>query len=239
MVAMLVALVIGGAAFVAARAILPGLADALARIRGARAAVAAALPVDRPVGMLDRLLAGRRRQRMRGQLPAALQAVATSVRAGLSLPQALQAAGRQVPAPLGEEFARIAEETALGATLDRALESFEARVALPDVRLLVASLSLSRATGASLAPLLDRLVETLRERERLRGQVQALTAQGRMSGWVVGLAPVGLLAAMAVADPEYLRPMIATPAGWFLLGLAALLEVLGAVTIRAMVRVEA
>jgi tight adherence protein B len=176
---------------------------------------------------------------MRGQLPAALQVLATSVRAGLSLPQALRAAGEQAPAPLGLEFARIAEEAALGATLDRALENFERRLALPEARLLVASLALARATGASLAPLLDRLVETLRERDRLRGQVRALTAQGRLSGWVVGAAPAVLLAAMALADPEYLRPLIATPAGWALLGLAALLEVLGALTIRAVVRVEA
>jgi tight adherence protein B len=127
----------------------------------------------------------------------------------------------------------------MGGTMESALAGFERRVALPEVRMLVAGLNLARTTGASLAPLLERIAETLRERERMRGQLRALTAQGRLSGWVVGLTPVALLMVMGAVDPGFVRPLFTTPAGLLLLGVAVVLEALGALAIRAVVRVEA
>jgi len=168
----------------------------------------------------------------------ALLAMSTSVRAGLSLSQALGAAGERTPAPLGEELTRVSGELALGGTMEAALRGMEKRIPLPEMRMLVAGLELARTTGASLAPLLDRLAETLRERERLRGQLRAMTAQGRLSGWVVGMVPVALLGVMSLIDPGFVRPLFATPAGWMLLGSAVFLEGLGALTIRAMMRVD-
>lgn len=189
-------------------------------------------------GPIARWLARRRGDRLRDQLPEGLGALATSVRAGLSLPQALATAGGTVAEPLGGEFRRIVEEVRLGGTLDRALDGLEARVPLPDVTLLVAGLKLARSTGGGLAPLLDRVAESVRERARLRGHVRALTAQGRLSGWVVGSMPVVLLVLMAFIDPAFIRPLVATPAGWLILAAAAVLEGFGALTIRAVIRVE-
>ena len=187
---------------------------------------------------LSRLLRARRVARVREQLPAALGTISTSVRAGLSLPQALQAASEQVPDPAGGELRTVVAETRMASTLDEALDRLGARVPLPEVGFLVSGLKLSRATGGNLAPLLDRLAETLRERERLRGQFRTLTAQARLSGWVVGLTPVALLAIMSVLDPEFVAPLWGTGAGWVLLGVAALLEILGVLAIRAVVRTE-
>lgn len=186
-----------------------------------------------------KLMAARKLGQARDALPGALLAMSTSVRAGLSLTQAIAAAGERTGGSLGAELGRVAGETALGGTLESALAAFERRVPLPEVRLLVAGLNLARVTGASLAPLLDRVAETLRERERVRGQVRALTAQGRLSGVVVGLTPVALVAVMGTVDPDFVRPLFTTPAGWLLLGVAAVLEALGALAIRAVVRVEA
>jgi tight adherence protein B len=103
---------------------------------------------------------------------------------------------------------------------------------------MTAGLSLARATGGSLAPLLDTLAETLRERERLRGQVRALTAQGRLSGYVVGATPVVMLLVMWLIDPAFVAPVFTTPLGYGMLAAAAVLEALGAVGIRAVVRIE-
>jgi tight adherence protein B len=189
-------------------------------------------------GWMARLGRARRFARIRAQLPEALGAMSTAVRAGLSLPQALRETAARTPAPLGAELAAVEQQTALGGTLDAALAALERRVPLPEVRLLVSGLGLARATGASLAPLLDRIAATLRERERLRGQVRALTAQGRLSGWVVGVTPVVLLGVMLAVDPAFLDPMLRSPAGWGLLGLAAVLETAGALLIRAVVAVE-
>jgi len=185
-----------------------------------------------------RILHRRRLSRLRNQLPQALVVLSTSVRAGLSLPQALKAASEQVPAPAGEEFGAVVRDTALGGTTDAALASFERRAPLPEVRFLVAGLGLARATGGSLAPLLDSIAETLKERERLRGQARALSAQGRLSGWVVGSVPVVMLAVMYLIDPVFVGPLFTTPPGLIMLGAAIVLEALGALGIHAVVAID-
>lgn len=238
--AILLGLLVGWMAALLAFGAWPGLQAAGSRLRAARTSGAPArVPGDAaPLPWLDRIFAARRLERIRAQLPEAIVGLATSVRAGLSLPQAVQAAGERVPEPLGPEFRAVGEACALGATLERALDALERRAPLAETRLLVAGCKLSRVTGGALAPLLDRLADTLRERERLRGQVRALTAQGRLSGAVVGSLPVLLLGGMAVFDPAFLRPMVSTPAGWLMLGAAVCLELLGLFAIRAVTRVE-
>ena len=187
---------------------------------------------------IDRVLGARRLNKLRAQLPETLGALSTSVRAGLSLQQAVQAASAQMTGPAGEELRHIWGDTSLGGTLDGALTSFESRVPLPEVKLLVAGLKLARTTGGSLAPLLDRIAETLREREQMRGQVRVLTAQGRLSGWVVGATPLVLMGLISLIDPAFLRPLWTTGAGWMILAAAAVLETLGILGVRAVVRID-
>jgi tight adherence protein B len=215
---------------------LPGWMEWLGRMR--RPGASPTEVSDHVPGWWGRLVATRRLARLRAQLPEGLGTLSTSVRAGLSLPQALAQGADSIPPPLGEELRRMTRETALGGTLEASLAGFERRAPLPEIHLLVAALNLARTTGGSLAPLLDQLTDTLRERERLRGHVKTLTAQGRLSGWVVGLMPVVLLVVVSAVDPEFLSPLLHTPAGLVLLGVAVVLEVIGAVAIRAVVRVE-
>ena len=233
--ALLVGCLVGTAFGLGAFVLLPPLGR-LAALPGKRVPDA---PKAEHASLLDRFLAARRLGKLRAQLPAALSALSTSVKAGLSLPQAVQAAGESLDAPLGGEFRRMAAEMELGGTLDAALVSLEGRAPIPEIRLLSAGLRLARTTGGSLGPLLDQLTDTIREREKLRGQLKAMTAQGRLSGYVMGATPAVLIGAMAVLDPEFLRPLIATPTGWMVLAAAAVLEIIGAVAIRAVVRVEA
>lgn len=190
------------------------------------------------VPFLGRLFMRRRENELRRQLPSALVSLAGSVRAGLSLPQAIQAAGNSVAWPLGEEFNLLVNEIEHGGSLDRALADLDRRTGVPEVRFMAAGLRVARATGGGLAPLLERLAETMRERERLRGQVKSLTAQGRLSGWVVGAIPFVLLLGIGLIDPEFIRPLFLTGFGWSILAAAGFLELIGVIAIRAVVRIE-
>jgi len=237
--ALILAFLAGLSCFLAAFALAPRVPALLGAVESARIAwISGSDSSPRVRGRFWRFFHARRLSRFRAQLPSALVVLSTSVRAGLSLPQAVQAASEQIPAPAGEEFGAVARDTALGGTIDAGLAALEKRAPLPEVRFLVAGLSLARATGGSLAPLLDSIAETLRERERLRGQARALTAQGRLSGWVVGAVPVVMLVVMYLIDPVFVSPLFTTPPGWIMLGTAAVLETLGALGIRAVVAID-
>lgn len=186
----------------------------------------------------SRWLAFRKERELRRQLPSALISLASSVRAGLSLPQAIQAAGKSLSWPLGDEFRALTTEVEHGGNFDRALAGLEGRTGVPEIRYMAAGLRMARAAGGGLAPLLERLADSMRERERLRGQVKSLTAQGRLSGWVVGAIPAVLLLGIGLIDPEFIRPLFLTRAGWFILALAGLLELAGIFAIRAVIRIE-
>ena len=215
--------------------------DGIAAVRqwykALRSAGTSRVPVKLPSG-LRRIFHARRLAQVRTHLPQALSAMGTSVRAGLSLTQALDAAAKRVPEPLGGELKAIAEESAKGGTIDRALVSLEERLPVPEVQLMSACLRLARSTGGNLAPLLDQLTETIRERERMAGHVRALTAQGRLSAWIIGAMPFVLIGIMLIVDPAFIRPMFATPIGWMMLGVGAVLEALGVFVLNMIVRVE-
>lgn len=185
-----------------------------------------------------RWLAFRKEKALRRQLQPALISLASSVRAGLSLPQAIQAAGKSLPWPLGEEFRMLIAEVEHGGNFDRALAGLERRARIPEVKSMAAGLRIARVAGGGLAPLLERLAESMRERERLRGQVKSLTAQGRLSGWVVGAIPVVLLAGIGLIDPEFVKPLFLTRIGWLILALAVFLELAGIFAIRALIKID-
>ena len=196
----------------------------------------ALIPARLPV--LGRWLAFRREREIRRQLPSALVSIASSVRAGLSLPQALQAAGKSMAWPLGGEFQILTAEVEHGGNFDRALAGLENRSRVAEVRFMVAGLRMARAAGGGLAPLLERLAESMREREMVKRQVKSLTAQGRLSGWVVGMIPAVLLVGIGMIDPEFIKPLFFTRIGWLILTMAGLLELAGILVIRAVVRID-
>jgi tight adherence protein B len=153
-------------------------------------------------------LIGRKRQRRReqfeAQFPDALESLARMMRAGHPLASAFEVLGAEVPAPLGAEFRRMADERRLGAPLDEVMESFVARVRVDEVRLFVAATLLQARTGGRLTEVLERLAETLRESAALRGEVRALSAQGKMTGTVLTLLPLGIATMLYVTAPDFL-----------------------------------
>lgn len=195
---------------------------------------------------LPRWRRARARQRMfreqAEQLPAFLEALAAGLRAGLSFPQSVAAAEEDLGEPSRGLCRRLLRGLQLGDApeqlLAREAEAWDGALAT-DGRLLATAVGIQREAGGDLSVQLDQLVETLRERQRLQAQVEALTAQGRLSAWVVGLLPLVLLLALQWIDPELLAPLFHSRTGWVLLALAALMEAAGVLLLRRIVDIQA
>ena len=150
----------------------------------------------------------RRIKRFVQQLPFALDLIKSSLEAGHSLLRGLQVVVGEFEDPIATEFRSVIEQTRLGFPLPRAMEEMLKRVPDDDLRLLIVAVRVQSEVGSSLAVIIERLAEIVRIRQRLGAQVRALTAQARMSGWVVAALPVILLAAFSVIQPSYTHTLI-------------------------------
>jgi tight adherence protein B len=167
-----------------------------------------------------------------GQLAEALQLLAGSLRAGQSLAQALNNVANDAPSPSAEEYRRALTETRLGRDLTDALYAVGDRMHSEDFEWVVGAIDINRTTGGDLAVILDRVTETIRQRDRLRGQVRTLSAEGRLSGWVVGLLPPGVFGFVYMTNREYMAKFFESSLGYVLLGGAAFLLAVGALWLR-------
>lgn len=199
------------------------------------ATVIAALAMPR---LWLRALRARRQARLALQVPDALALWAGLLRAGQSSQQALGQVAQRQSAPLGEELRLVLGQLRMGVTLEAAMESLRERVPLGDLRLLSTLLATQREIGGNLAESLQRLADTLRARQQMEARIVALTAQGRMQGLVVGVLPLLLLAALYVMEPEAMRVLHTSWQGWVALGAIAVLELVGFLLIRRIVRIE-
>ncbi|HEY0839073.1 MAG TPA: type II secretion system F family protein [Vulgatibacter sp.] len=172
------------------------------------------------------------------QLVDTLQAMASALRAGLTLPQTLESIAREAPFPIGPELSLVVKELKLGVPLEEALENLASRVDSTDLSLVVVSTNTARQLGGNMAEMFETISQTIRERFRLQGRIAALTSQGRMQGWVVAALPVLLGIAMRWIRPDLVDPMLAHPFGWALVGLVIVLELTGMVLIRRIVAVD-
>ncbi len=181
------------------------------------------------------LLAGRRRKQFVDQLAETLQLLTGSLRAGNGLTQALDTVGRESESPTSEEFRRVLVETRLGRDLSGALQAVAERMRSQDMLWVVQAIDINREIGGNLAEILDTITGTIRDRSRLRRQVSALTAEGRLSALVVMILPFVLSAVMAVINPEYLSPLYSTLTGVLLLGVGGAALLVGGLWLRKLV----
>lgn len=187
------------------------------------------------------VLAWLRRRRVAAlsvQWPDAVMLVAGALRAGSSLPQAIAQSARELPAPGGRELDLVVREQRLGVGLDAALAGLERRVPLEEVTLFVAALRIAQDSGGNLAETLERLAETLRRKAAVEGRIDALTAQGRLQGWVMAAMPVAVGGALFAIDPDAMRPLISTWQGLGVCALVAALLALGLHAIRRIVDID-
>ncbi|SDP47444.1 tight adherence protein B [Klenkia soli] len=203
-------------------------------------ALAALLLVGVPIGAWGFLSvrAGRRRKAFAEQLDDALQLMASSLRAGLSLLRAIDAVSKDTPAPMSEEFSRVVNEVRVGRDVTEALAEVAERTGSDDFRWLVQAIGVHREVGGNLAEVLDRVGETLRDRAQLFRQARALSAEGRTSGIVLLALPFGVVLLMSLSAPAYLTPLFSTGTGWLLLLVALGLMAVGAFWLRSIVKLR-
>lgn len=201
------------------------------------AAAGAALLAVTPLALL-RWLRQRRFAALSAQLPDALQLLAASLRAGLSLSGALQQLARELPPPLAQELQLLQHEQRLGVSLDDALENLALRVPLAPLQLLVATLRMAADSGGSLAATLQRSAASLRQQQAIELKLRALTAQGSLQAWVVGLMPLLLLYVLHALEPQTMALLWTTRSGWAILAIVAAMEICAIVLIRRIIRIE-
>jgi tight adherence protein B len=172
------------------------------------------------------------------QLPDSLQVLASALRAGHSLIGALAVVVEESAEPSKREFGRIVTDEQLGVPLEEALDRVAKRMASRDLDQVSVVAELQKRTGSNSAEVLDRVTETVRERFALRRLVRTLTAQGRMSRWVLTCLPLGLMLVIALLNPGYLHPLLHTGFGKFLLVIGAIMVTCGSLIIKRIVEIE-
>lgn len=181
----------------------------------------------------------RRVARLEQQLPDALLVQAAALRAGHSILRSLRAVSEEIPSPLREEIATTVRELDLGASIEDALEHLRTRAGGKDLELWVTSMLVHKMTGGNLAQSVEDLASRIRARLHLRGEVRALTAQGRLSGAVVAAAPLAFFAILSITSKEQMDVLFTTPLGLTVLVIGVAMELIGFVWIRRILRVKA
>ncbi|WP_067496793.1 type II secretion system F family protein [Actinoplanes sp. TFC3] len=201
------------------------------------------VPAGLAAGLLlpNALLQGRverRKQRFAEELPDTLQMVVSSLRSGFTLQHGLENAVRDSTGPVPAELRRALSETRLGAELEDALEGVGQRTGNHDMQWLVMAIKLQREVGGSLSEVLQTTADTMRDRQNLRRNVRTLSAEGRLSAGILLAMPLILGTWMLLFRREYIRPLYTDPRGLLMLGIAAVLLVVGGLWLRRVVKVE-
>jgi tight adherence protein B len=193
-------------------------------------------------------IAARRRLRaFENQLSDTLNLWVNALRSGYSVLQAMEAIATELPAPVSVEFERVVQEVRLGLSVPQALENMLRRVPSDDLDLVVTAVNIQREVGGNLAEVLDTISFTIRERVRIKGEIRTLTAQGRLSGWIISVLPIGLAFVLFLISPDYMEelwiredPMILSvvPCGWLVIGVSLIMMFIGMVIIQKIVNIE-
>ncbi|NMD70123.1 secretion system protein [Bacillus sp. DNRA2] len=172
------------------------------------------------------------------QLPQALGTMATSMKSGYSFLQAMQVIAQEVPDPIGTEFKKTLREINLGVPLEEAFANLINRLPTDDIKIVANAIIIQRSTGGNLTQILDTIQETITDRVRIKEELRALTAQGKMSAWIISLLPVIIGVVLNLMNPEYFNPMISHPLGWTLLGAGLISGIIGWFVIQKIVNIE-
>lgn len=192
--------------------------------------------------------ANRRLNAFDGQLSDTLNLWVNALRSGYSVLQGMEAIATELPAPVSKEFERVVQEVRLGLSLEQALANMLRRMPSEDLDLIITAVNIQREVGGNLAEILDIISYTIRERVRIKGEIRTLTAQGRLTGWIISLLPVGLGIVLYSINPEYGGQMIVReapflipgvlPCGWLVLGIGGFMILMGIMAVRKIVDIE-
>jgi tight adherence protein B len=199
--------------------------------------------------MLPRFWLGRRKSGRLGafnkQLPDTITLLANGLRAGSSFLQAVELVVRESRPPISTEFQRVIREVNLGLPFEAAMENMVRRVRSEDLELMATAINIQHTVGGNLAEILDSIAFTIRERIRIKGEIRTLTAQQRLSGYVVGFLPIALAGFLFVAAPQFMAPMfdkppeaLGLPLGVVILAFGGFMMFIGFMLIRKIVDIE-
>ncbi len=180
----------------------------------------------------------RRRRALEGQLPDALSLLSNALKSGFSFLQALELVAGELPPPISRELSQVVKETRVNIALEESLQNMVQRTGSQDLDLVVTAVLIQRQVGGNLSEVLDRISATIRERVRIMGEIRTLTAQGRISGIVLAVLPVGLGVVIYFLNPGYMEVALQHPLGRLMLGVAALMQLVGAIIVRRIVNIE-
>ncbi|MEA3510031.1 MAG: type II secretion system F family protein [Actinomycetota bacterium] len=176
--------------------------------------------------------ASKRQEAFAKQLPDVLQLMVGSIRSGFGLMQAMDTVAAEIPTPAGEEFQRVKIETQLGRDTNEALRAMAKRVGSEDFKWVVEAIEIHSEVGGDLADILESVMVTVRDRIRIRRRIKTLSAEGRMSGWVLSLLPFALVGVLLIVSPGYLSSLLTTRVGNVLVVVGLVLMAIGALWMR-------
>ena len=197
------------------------------------AVIGAALPI-----IYIKIKKGQRIKAFEAQLGDTLIMMCNGLRSGFSFQQAMENVANDMPAPIGIEFGRVCNEIRYGATMEDALNNMTDRVKSPDLMLVVSAVLIQRTTGGNLSEILSTISSTIRERIKIKGEINSITAQGRMSGLIIGALPICIAAVLMVVNPDYMSTFFTTTAGNIMLIISVVMEIFGFFAIRKVVSIE-
>jgi tight adherence protein B len=177
-------------------------------------------------------------ERINAQLVDMLGMVSNSLKSGYGLMQSFEFAGRQMSPPLGLEIRRMLREATLGLSAEDSLAAMGRRINSKDLDMVLTAIGIQRSVGGNLAEILDNVAYTMRERERIRGEISTLTAQQKLTGIVVGGLPIFMFAIFMVINPDYMSILFKETAGRFVLAGAVCLEIMGYFVMKRIMAIE-
>jgi tight adherence protein B len=192
-----------------------------------------------------------RLKKFNGQLSDGISLMANGLRSGYSLLQAMDAVGREMPDPMAMEFKRVVREIGLGVDTERAFINLLRRVPSDDLDLMITAINVQHEVGGNLAEILEIIGHTIRERVRIKGEIQVLTAQGQLSGYIISFLPVALALILYMMNQQYIGKMIFScdslgiaperctqPCGWIMVGVGVLMIAAGFYAIQKIIAIE-
>lgn len=199
-------------------------------------------------GIYSRYAANKRILAFDDQLADTLGLWVNALKSGFSVLQAMEAISTEMPPPVSQEFERVIQEIRLGLDTETALDNVLRRIPSEDFDLVVTAVKVQREVGGNLSEILDTISHTIRERVRIKGEIRTLTAQGRISGWIITMLPIALALFLNYSNPEYIGELFVQdpqttianllPCGWIMVGISIIMIIIGGVAIQKIVDIE-
>jgi tight adherence protein B len=180
----------------------------------------------------------KRKDKLIQALPDALTQIASGMTAGQTFLSAVETMVNETKGPISQEFSLVLREQRLGMTLGEAMDNFAERVQAEEVDLVVTATQIANEVGGNLSEIFRRLSESLRRKMEMEGKIKALTSQGILQGWVVGLLPFFIIGALYFVDRENIAPIFTNLLGWIFLAIIIILEIIGGLMIRKIVNID-